>query len=362
MQKSIKICYILPEYNQKTDSHFFHIYEFLEKTSEQADIFLVVERSEIKARDIKIANRVYVQRFKFIPFRFLESFLAILIARIKGYKNFYTHYCYIGGVNAAVVSKIFGGKSYYWNCAMNWLFKKKDSSKLGYGLCLKWSDYLVTGSEGMKQGYLENYNLKPEKVKVMPNWINLERFKQREINSRKQEKTILFVHWLSKRKGADMIVPIAKHLSPILNTKYKILVIGFGPHKEDLLKDIKENNLEQYIEVLGGVPNEKIIKYYQSADVFIMPSMEEGFPRVLLEAMAVGVPYVASDVGAVRELSPETAQRFLVKSGDVEMFAHKIENLLSDEKVYEDFKKEELQKVKEYSIDKVIDTFINLIK
>ena len=365
MQEPIKICYILPEYNQKTDSHFFHIYEFLEKVSKKADIFLIVEKSDIKAEDIKIANQVYVQKFKFIPFRFIESFITILKARKRGYKNFYTHYCYIGGFNSAIVSKIFGGKSYYWNCAMNWLFKKKDSSKLGYELCLKYSTYLVTGSEGMKQSYVENYHLVSEKVKVMPNWINLDRFQLVKTQRQKSEiKTLLFVHWLSKRKGADIIVSIIKHLKNFehLTSGFKLLVIGSGPYKEDLLKNIKENNLEQNIEVLGSIPNEEIIKYYQNADVFIMPSMEEGFPRVLLEAMAVGIPYVASDVGAVRELSPEIAQRFLVKSGDVEMFAHKIENLLSDEKIYEEFKKEELQKVQEYSIDNVINKFIELFK
>ena len=93
-----------------------------------------------------------------------------------------------------------------------------------------------------------------------------------------------------------------------------------------------------------------------------MPSMEEGFPRVLLEAMASGVPYVASDVGAVREISPEIAQRFLVKPGDIEMFAHKIEALISDRKTYDDFKKEELKKVKQYSLDGAINRFIKLFR
>lgn len=370
MPKPIKICYILPEYNEETDSHFFHIYELLEKLSnlpagkaEKLDIFLIVEKSSVK--DIRLSSRIYVQKFKFIPFRVVESFFAVLKARIRGYKNFYTHYCYIGAVNAAIVSRLTGGKSYYWNCAMNWLFKKKDSSKIGYRLSLKLSHFLVTGSEGMKQGYIEHYKLRPERIKVVPNWINLERFKKREITSKKQEKTLLFIHWLSKRKGADMIVPIIKHLISDFNSSipdFKLLVVGEGPYKEDLLKEIKEHQLEKYIEVLGGIPNEKIIDYYTKADIFIMPSMEEGFPRVILETMASGVPYVASDVGAVREISPEIAQRFLVKPGDVEMFAHKIETLMSDEKIYEDFKKEELQKVKDYSLEKVINKFIELFK
>ncbi|MBU4284996.1 glycosyltransferase family 4 protein [Patescibacteria group bacterium] len=370
MQKYIKLCYVLPDYNSKTDSHFFHLYEFLEKASKKLDIFLIVERSSSNKEDIGSVmpdiKFIYIQKFKFIPFRFIESFIAVLIARIKGYKNFYTHYCYIGGTNAAIISRVFGGKSYYWNCAMNWLFKKKDSSKIGYELCLKWSHYLVTGSAGMKKGYIEHYHLSPERVKVMPNWINLERFKpgnfQPKAGPPRAEKTLLFIHWLSKRKGADMIVPIAKHLSQILNTKYKILVAGNGPYGDDLLKEIEENKLKKIIEVLGAIPNENIIKYYEKTDIFIMPSMEEGFPRVLLEAMAMGVPYIASDIGAVREISSEIAQRFLVRSGDAEMFAHKIENLISDERVYEDFRKEELQKIKEYSIDKVIDIFVKLFK
>ena len=371
MRKPIKICYILPDYNSKTDSHFFHLYEFLEKVSKKLEIFLIVERSN--KEDIGSAmpgiKNIYVQKFKFIPFRFIESFIVVLIARMKGYKNFYTHYCYIGGVNAAIISRIFGGKSYYWNCAMNWLFKKKDSSKIGYKLSLKLSHYLVTGSEGMKQGYIEHYHLSPERVKIMPNWINLERFKSENSPSQKGEvspraekfKTLLFVHWLSKRKGADMIVPIMNNLKFKIKN-LKLLVVGDGPYKEQLLKEIKDNNLEDYIEIVGVVPNKDLPQYYAQSDIFIMPSMEEGFPHVLLETMAIGVPYVASDVGAVREMSPEIAQRFLVKPHDVEMFAHKIETLLSDEKTYNDFRKEELEKVKEYSLDRVIKKFIALFK
>jgi len=368
MQERIKICYILPDYSREDTGHFYHNYELLEELSKKADMFLIVEKSD--TRDIKLGNKVYVQRFKFIPFRILESLFVILKARMAGYKNFYTHYCYIGAVNAGIISRLSGGKSYYWNCAMNWLFKKKDISKIGYMLSLKLSHFLVTGSEVMKQGYVEHYKLNPGRVKIMPNWINLERFQQKlkiqnsqpKAGPPRAEKIILFVHWLSKRKGADMIVPIVKNLNQLQTTNYKLLVIGDGPYKEELLKNIKENQLEDYIEVLGGIPNKDLAEYYAKANIFIMPSMEEGFPHVLLEAMASGIPYVASDVGAVREMSPETAQRFLVKLGDVEMFAHKIENLFSDKNVYADFQKEELEKVKEYSMDKIINKFIELFK
>ena len=136
------------------------------------------------------------------------------------------------------------------------------------------------------------------------------------------------------------------------------MVIGEGPYKNKLIDEIKDNGLEKQINVLGMVPNKEIADYYNRTDVLIMPSMEEGFPRVLLEAMASGIPYVASDVGAVREISPEIAQRFLVKAGDTEMFAHKIENLILDEELYLNFRKDGLEKVKEFSLDNAINKFI----
>jgi len=359
MQKPIKICYILPEYNLDTDSHFYHLYEFIKELSKKADIFLIVEKSRLKKIDL--GSGFYVQKFHFLPFRFVESFFAVLKARMLGYKNFYTHYCYIGGINAAIISRLSGGKSYYWNCAMNWLFKPKTFSGIGLNLSLKLSHYLVTGGKIMKEGYATHYNLKPEKIIVMPNKINLERFQAHDTKRKTSNvKTLLFVHWLSKRKGADMITPIAKHLSQILNTKYKILVIGDGPYKEKLFNEIKDNKLENIIQAVGRVPNKDIVQYYQKADLYILPSMEEGFPMSLLEPMAMGIPYVAFDIGAVRELSPETAQRFLVKPGDIEMFVNKIEALISDKEVYEKFKEEELEKVKEYSLDVILNKFLDL--
>ena len=513
-----KICYILPEYNKNIDSHFYHLYEFLEEVSKKADLFLIVEKSD--SQKIELGNRTYVQRFRFMPLRFMEIFLVILKARLKGYKNFYTHYAYNGAVSAAIVCRIFGGRSFYWNCAMNWLFKQRKLAGLGYRLSLSLSTFLVTGGEIMKQGYAEHYGLNPEKIKVMPNWINLKRFNRRNtqmdlapqdtqkhaeeseflysditykirgacfkiwkefrgafkekvieralakelqnqgltVDTQKQisvfydnetigkyvpdmivndkvlvelksktfltkedekqfwlylkgsryrlgllinfgkkleirrkvydtarnnpasisvspkaqdqrvsaklPKVILFVHWLSKRKGADMIVPTIKHLLsdfPSFEENLRLKVIGDGPYKETLIEEIKDNKLEKFIEVLGGISNKDIVQYYQKANIFFMPSMEEGFPRVLLEAMAMGVPYVASEVGSVREISCETAQRFLVKSGDVAMFAHKIEALISDKETYEKFRQEELEKVQEYSLEKVIDKFINII-
>lgn len=355
MQKHIKLCYIIPDYDKNNISHFYHLYEFLENLSEKIDLFIIAE----KGKGINIGKESYIQKFKFIPFRFLENFFILLKVRSKGYKSFYTHYGYISAINAGIITRLFGGKSYYWNCAMNWLFKPKFLSKLGINLSLKLSHYLVTGGEIMKQGYSKHYKLKKEKILVIPNRINLKRFKFREI--KKQKNVLLFVHWLSKRKGADMITQIALKLKPLIKD-FKILVIGDGPYKENLLEEIEENKLKKYIDFIGFVPNKDIVEYYEKANLFILPSMEEGFPMSLLEPMAMGIPFVSFDVGAVKEISPETGQRFLVKPGDIDMFVHKIEILLNDKEIYEKFKEQGLEKIKEYEMENVVEKFIKLFK
>jgi len=375
MQKPTKICYILPDYNKNTDSHFFHLYELLEELSKKIDIFLIVEKSNVG--HVEIGKKSYVQKFKFVPLRFLESFFAILYARFLGYRNFYTHYCYIGGVNAAIVSRLSGGKSYYWNCEPNWLLKRSLFSQIGLNLSLKLSSFLVTCGETMKKGYAEHCNLKLDKIKVIPNWVNLDRFKRadsKDKNSRaagsrpagQKTKNILFVHWLSERKGAHLLVPIVLNLCSRVDSinpnlrKFKFLIIGGGPLKEKILEEVRNNKIDDFIEVLGEIPNKEIIKYYAMADIFIMPSLLEGFGRVLLEAMAMGIPYVSSDTTSAREISSPIAQKFLVRPGDIEGFAEKILTLLKNQDIYDRFRQEELEKIKEYSLDNTVNKFINL--
>jgi len=372
----MKLCYILPEYNENIADHFYHQYELLKELSEKLGIFLVIEKANVKKINFGNFKKVYIQKFKFLPLRFLESFLVVLRARVLGYKNFYTHYCYIGGINAGIISRLCKGQSYYWHCEMIWEFKQNLFSKIGLKLCLKLSHFLVTGSENLKKQYAKYYRLSAERVKILPNWINLKRFKPKSENLNPKSYTLnpklLFVHWLSERKGAYLIVPIIKQLvlnpkslpcrqaGQILNPKF--LIIGDGPLKEKIQKEVKKNKLEKFIKILGKVPHKNLIKYYVQADIFIMPSLQEGFPRVLIEAMAMGIPYVASDVGAVREISPKIAQDFIVERGDIQEFAKKINLLLSDKEVYNRFKKEELEKVKEYSLKKTVNKFIKLFE
>lgn len=345
-----KLVYILPEYRENTATHLQHNYEFLLRANEDFDIFLFIEKGE-KPKNIQT---VYRAKFRFMPLRVIELFCFLAVARMRGYKTFWTHYSFFGAILAP-----FFGRSFYWNCGMTWLYKRGRIEEYFFRLALRRS-ILVTGTEGMKRQYISHYKLVADRVEVMPNWILLSRFtewsKKRaearvKLSIASDTRVVLFVHRLSKRKGADFIMPVAKEF--IHNDKVLFLVVGSGP----LEREIKGIN----IRAVGEVSGQDIAMYFAAADVFFMPSEEEGFPHVLLEAMAVGVPIVVSDVGGVREIMPPELQEYIVKQ-DKEKFKTLIEKLLGDQKRWEQISQIEQQWVTRYSIEEILNIFKEIVK
>lgn len=359
--KKIKLCYILPKFDLETDTHFFYIYFLINEASKELDMSLIIEESNSDISFFKNIKNIYIQKCKFLPLRYLENFLLILWNRIKGYDNFYVHYSYISAFNASLISRITKAKTFYWNCGMMWIFGKDRFLQI----VLKSINFLVTGVDALKEGYAEKYNISLDKIKIMPNWIDLERFQNideefiyKKYSLNKNENYVLFLHRLAKRKGAHYIVLVAKALR---NLNIEFLVAGDGPYENILKQKIEENKLEN-IKLLGRVPNREVSALMKVSKLFFMPSEEEGFPRVLLEAMASGLPYVVSDIGGVREISAEEEQKFIFEIGDTEAMSSAIKKILDNNGLYEKLKDINLRQVQRFDIEKVVRIFINLFK
>ena len=357
----VKLCYVLPKFDLETDTHFFYIYFLINEVSKELDMSLIIEKSNSDVFFFKNVENIYIQKFKWVPLRFLENLLLILWNRIRGYNNFYVHYSYISAFNAGLISKLSRARTFYWNCGMMWLFGKDKFLKV----VLKSVNFLVTGVNVLKEGYCQNYEINSNKVKIMPNWVDLERFQNinREFIYKKYalDKSkiyILFLHRLAKRKGAHYIVPVTRLLK---NLNVEFLVAGDGPYEDILRQKIKDNELNN-IKLLGRVPNKNVSALMSVSKLFFMPSEEEGFPRVLLESMASGLPYVVSDIGGVREISTEEQQQFIFKIGDIEAMSNAIKKILNDRDLYEKLKDTNLKQVQQFDIKEVSQKFINLFK
>jgi len=360
-----RLCYILPSYDPATGSHFFHLYELLERAAKDLDIFLIIEKFSSCPSGLPFNN--YCQKFSFAPLRIAELFFILARERITGRKYFYTHYSFFGALASWLVTKIFGGTAYYWNCGMPWLYRRSFFEESVFRFALSHT-MLVTGTAGLAAEYSRNYGLDKRFIRILPNWINLDRFAnaknrgyiRKKLGISTDQKIVLFVHHLSKRKGAHFVAPVAKSVTEQFKNVI-FLIVGAGPESENLQLITNNLQLTDRVRLIGEVPSNKIQDYFALADVFFMPSEEEGFPHVLLEAMAAGVPYAASDVGGVKEITPPMLQNYIVRSGDVDEFSAKIAALLT--KPAPDIiliSEEEKEWVKKYDISEALPKFTAL--
>ncbi len=133
-------------------------------------------------------------------------------------------------------------------------------------------------------------------------------------------KVILSVSRLVKKNGLkDLIRALL-----FLPTEYQLVVIGEGPERRKLERLSRKLGVNQRVHLLGKIPYARLSQYYLAADVFCRPSLSEGLGNVFLEAMAMGLPVVATPVGGIVDIVKDKKTGLLAKVGDAHDIADKI--------------------------------------
>ncbi len=146
------------------------------------------------------------------------------------------------------------------------------------------------------------------------------------------EQVVLAVGRLSREKGhLDLVdaISILRELNSTL--KLKLVIVGEGPERDGLERTVREKGLNAFVLFIGQV--EDTSPYYAIADVLALPSHSEGSPNVLLEAMAAGLPVIATAVGGVPEIAINEENALLVAPGDSDSFARALNRVLTDTKL-----------------------------
>ena len=333
-----KLVYVLPRYDAATEEHFLHTYGLLEALARRADLAVIVERAV--GRPAFGSARVHAQRWADVPpLRVLEILWLVARLRARGYRTFYVHYSYFGAAAAWAVTRLAGGRVFYWHCVSEF-FRRRGWSReaiahrlraeLPLALTMRIVDYVVTGTPSLAAAYQRTFGMDRARVRIVPNDIHPERFAQAAAQRAERraalgigphEFVVLFVHRLAPRKGAQHLPAIARRVRARVGHS-RFVVAGDGPSRGVLQAEIAADPvLPACVTLLGWVANADIAGWYAAADAFVMPSEEEGFPRVLLECMAAGLPFVAADVGGVRDICDAVQQWSIVPAGDVTAFA-----------------------------------------
>jgi len=181
----------------------------------------------------------------------------------------------------------------------------------------------------------------------------------RELRIRKNQNILISVGRLTKQKGYFYMIKAVQ----ILKKKYSDLIwviLGDGEDRKKLAEKIKMENLQKNIFFLGI--KENVAEYLFDSDIFIMPSLWEGLPLSLLEAMACGLPVVATNVGGIPEVVEDRISGFLVEPKNPIMLAEKIEYLLNldiDSKKKMGMEGEKIIENK-FSLEKMVRNYENL--
>lgn len=167
----------------------------------------------------------------------------------------------------------------------------------------------ISVSEATKKEFVKNYKIPPSMITVVYNGIDTDFFKQTSYGNLKQklrigdDRVLLYVGFSTPRKGLETL---AQALNLSVERHFKLVMIGKWErgYKEKFYK-MAGRNKHRIIEV-GYVPEQDMPRYYSLADVFVLPSLLEGFGFPLAEAMACGTPVISTNVGAI----PEVVNRF----------------------------------------------------
>ena len=231
---------------------------------------------------------------------------------------------------------------------------------------LKEADKIITVSNATKD-YVLSLGAKPEKIKVLHNGVDLVRFRpltgkreemRRKLGIPQNSIVVLTVRRLVYKNGIDTLIEGA-NIAVRKNPKITFLVVGKGPDLNNVQMRIRQLGIENNFRLTGFVKDEDLPFYYNAADFFVLPSKSgEGLPLVALEAMACGLPVIATNVGGISEILMEDYGK-LVPSNQPELLAKAI---LEFSNIDFSSRKLELRAIMEekFSWDKNVETLIGI--
>jgi glycosyltransferase involved in cell wall biosynthesis len=184
---------------------------------------------------------------------------------------------------------------------------------------------VVANSQGLRQ---LGEAFEPDiPIQVIVNGVEAKNF---QVAKRKwQPPRILFVGRVVYQKGLDLLL---KALGELRDIPWELSIVGDGSHMELIKQQAVELELSDRITFEGWKPRESLPSLFQKANLFVMPSRHEGMPNALLEAMASGLPAIATQIAGNEELIKEGKTGLLIPSEDSITLRSTLRDILEDDK------------------------------
>lgn len=218
-------------------------------------------------------------------------------------------------------------------------------------------DYLFALTKCLYNDYKEFLkNNKHTKVELVPNML----YEIPKCNSKLDKKNIITISRLDYGKKNDDII---KSFSKIKESNWKLYIIGDGKEFNNLKKLINDLNLNNKVILTGYKNKEEINKYMLDSSLFLMASITEGLPMVLLEAMSYGIPCIAYEVpSGVNDIIEDGRNGYIIKNRNELEYIKRIEEVINDSKLRNNLGTNAKEKSKEFSKEKIVKIWENILK
>ncbi len=207
------------------------------------------------------------------------------------------------------------------------------------------------------------YGVSPAKIAIVPEPIDLEDWEARFARAPRraaERPTILTVARMYPRKRIGDLLDAMSRLRERL-PGVQLRMVGSGPEHPRLLRRHAKLGLGDTVVFLGEVSRARLAEEYVNADCFCLPSVQEGFGIVFLEAMAAGLPIVACRCAAVPEVVPDGVAGKLVEPRNPERLAEALEDILTDSRRRKEYGEAGRRRVAEFSAPRVAERFLEAV-
>ncbi len=228
-----------------------------------------------------------------------------------------------------------------------WLVRNFDYKRL---------DSIITVSEAEKNEIVKALKIPAEKIRVIYHGLEHERFRILKDAEAVREE-------LNRKYGVGSFILQVANYFPVKNItglikafwkvkchgiRHKLVIVGGKRWQyQEVLKTIEELNLQNEVVLTGSVAGDDLVKFYNAADLFVLPSLHESFGLPILEAMGCGTPVITSDIYSMPEVAGGAA--ILVDPSDLDDIANAIYKVLANDGLRNEMIKKGLERVKEFT-------------
>lgn len=298
-----------------------------------------------------------------IPF-FLFSFFYFSYKFIKNrkIKIINTHWILPSGVIGGILKKILKIKHISTAHAIDvYTLEKIPFRKIIAKFIYDNSDYMICVSYDLKKRILGLLNMeKSQKIFIKPMGTNI-KFIEKSID-KKSEFNVLFIGRFVEKKGLEYLIKAMDEIRKE-NKEINLLIAGSGPLEEKIKKMVKELNLEDKVKFLGWLERERIHEIFGISDILVVPSIitkdgdTEGMPTVILEAMAAGVPVIATNVGGIGYFVKNYENGIIIEQKNPIQIKEKVLELYKNKELREKIVKRAKEFVQDFTFDKIAEFY-----